>query len=418
MDNVSPGERPLGHYRVVELPGLAPLIAGKTFADLGADVIKLEPPEGDAARALPPFVAGGDDAGASLLWAAYSLGKRGVTAALDTAEGRDIARRLIATADVVIEAGEPGTLERLGLGFETLRAASPGLVLTSLTPFGQTGPHAGWRGSDLVQAAKGGYMNMTGPGDGPPLKPSAPYQTQFHGGMHAVAATLLALRQRRRTGRGAHVDVAIRDTGVWMLTHTYQFWDMLRINLRRQGSARDMGGGAVRLRSVYQTLDGYLVWMFIPGHIGGQSIADIVTWMASHDAAPGWLREIDWMNLDVLRGDPALLPRLQDAFAAFFATRTKAELLQFALAHRVMMAPVQTLRDLIDDPQLAARGAWRETSIAGAMMRVPGPPAHLSDATWEPRGPAHGLGEHNSEIYGELGIDAATLDALRRAGTI
>src|SRR5581483_442792 len=145
--------RPLSAYRVVELPGAPHLPAGKSFADLGADVIKVEPPGGDPVRTLPPLAESKDGVTLGMYWSAYSLGKRSVTADLETEEGRALVRRLIATADVVIESYAPGEMGRLGLGYERLRAEHPGLVLTSLTPFGQTGPYAGWKGSDLVQFA-------------------------------------------------------------------------------------------------------------------------------------------------------------------------------------------------------------------------------------------------------------------------
>jgi crotonobetainyl-CoA:carnitine CoA-transferase CaiB-like acyl-CoA transferase len=383
-------ERPLGRYRVLELPGLAPLLAGKTLADLGADVIKVEPPGGDPARYLPPLIdsvpesAGPRSPG--LIWAAYDIGKRHVTADLTTDAGRDLVRRLAAEADVLIEGFAPGEMDRLDIGPARLRQEHPGLIITSLSAFGQDGPYAGWRGSDLVQFAMSGYLNMTGPADGPPLKPSAPFQTYLHGAMQAVAATLLALRRREQTGEGAHVDQALRDTGIWMLTHTYQFWDLLGVNLKRQGAARDMGG-VRRLRSIFPCKDGHVVWLAVTGHIGGASMQALVEWMAAESMAPDWLRAIDWMEFDYLQKGPEMVERLETVFAAFFATKRKAELLDWALAHRLMLAPVQNLGDVLDDPQLAARDAWRTVRIAGVPepVRVPGPPVQMSDAVWEPR---------------------------------
>ena len=376
-------DRPLGAYRVVELPGAVTAQLGKSFADLGADVIKVEPPQGDAGRRLPPFSRDGT----SLYWAAYNAGKRSVSADLDSDERRKLVRALAARADVLIESYPPGWLAERGLGFEALTALNPRLVLTSLTPYGQTGPFSQRAGADLVNFAQGGYLYMTGPPDGAPLKPSAPYQSWLHGCMQAFVATLIALRARRRSGRGAHVDQALRDTGPWMLTHTTQMWDLLRLNLKRQGASRDMGG-ALRLPTVWPARDGYIVWMFQTGHIGGVRVKQLVDWMAEHGMADDWLRTMDWPNFDLLSAGPDANERLTAAFGAFFASKTKADLFAWALPRGQMIAPVQTLHDVAADVQLQARHAWREQQIGGATARLPGPPVRLSEGKWEPRGAA------------------------------
>ena len=412
-------EKPLGRYRVIELEGLAPLLLGKTFADLGADVIKVEPPGGDDARRLGPLVNGRSDVDASLLWTSYALGKRSVTLDIFSTGGRQLLRKLLATADVLVEGYAPGQLEAAGLSVAELRSAFPELVITSITPFGQEGPYAQFKASDLVQLAMGGYLNMTGSPDGRPIKPSAPYQSFLHAAMHATMATLLALRQRNQTGRGTHIDQSIRDTGVWMLTHTYQHFDMLGINLGRQGAARDMGGTAVRLPAVYRSADGYVVWLFLTGHVGGPSVEALVNWMRAEGKAPDWMLELDWRTLDLIKAGPEITGRIHQTFSAFFESKPKAELLAFALKHRVMLGPVQTLADLIDDAQLAARAAWRTLAIGEEQVRLPGPPVRLSDGTWEPRAGLAAPGAHNQAIYrDELGIAIDELSWFRHAGAI
>lgn len=408
--------KPLAAYRVVELPGGVQLAAGKALADLGADVIKVEAPGGDPARLLPPLAETPDGAVSSLYWDAYSLGKRSITASIESDEGRDLVRGLIATADVVIESYTPGTLDRLGLGYESLRAENPGLVLTSITPFGQTGPYADWKGSDLVHFAMSCYLHMTGPKGGTPIKPSVPYQSWLFGSMHAVTATLIALRGRKRTGEGAHVDQAMRDTGIWMLSNTYQTYDMLGINLQRYGAQRDIGG-AVRLPNVFPCLDGYVIWLFQTGQ-RGKDTAVLVAWMREQGMAPDWLVEQDWETFDLLEVPPEVPERLAVVFSAFFATKTKVELLEWAVANGVMMAPVQSLRDLLNDRQLATRQTWRSLPLAGHDVAVPGPPIRLSEGAWEPRGASPATGVDNDAIYGELGFSPASLQRLRSAGAI
>jgi benzylsuccinate CoA-transferase BbsE subunit len=405
--------RPLGRYRVLELPGAESALCGRSFADLGADVIKVEPPGGDPGRRLPPF----DGRGGSLYWTAYAAGKRSAVLDLETAGGRSALLALVRVADVLIEALPAGALDRPGLDNAVLRGENPALVITSLSPFGRGGPYGDRRGSDLVHFAMSGYLNMTGPADGPPLKVSAPYQTWFHASMHAFAATLLALRQRRRSGAGAVIDQSSRDTGIWMLTHTYQFWDLLGVNLKRQGASRDMGG-VLRLPTIWAARDGHIIWLFQTGHIGGTRMRQLVAWMDEHGMAPPFLHEIDWESFDLLGAGAERRDALVAAFSTFFASRTREELFAWALPRGVMLAPMQTLRDVAADPQLAARGAWRtlEPGEAEATARLPGPPVHMSGARWERRGPAPALGEHTGAVLdGLLGLGSADATHLHNA---
>jgi crotonobetainyl-CoA:carnitine CoA-transferase CaiB-like acyl-CoA transferase len=133
---------------------------------------------------------------------------------------------------------------------------------------------------------------------------------------------------------------------------------MQKRNLRRLGASRDMGAFR-RLRMIYACKDGQLVWMASTGHIGGASFQALVDWMHSEGMAPDWLRAIDWFKFDYVEQGPEMIDRLEQVFDAFFATKTKAEMLQWSLAHRLMMAPLQNLREVLDDPQLAVRQSWR-----------------------------------------------------------
>jgi crotonobetainyl-CoA:carnitine CoA-transferase CaiB-like acyl-CoA transferase len=258
---------------------------------------------------------------------------------------------------------------------------------------------------------------MTGPKDGTPIKPSVPYQTWLFGCGHAVSAILLALRQRKRSGRGAHIDQAMRDTGLSMLSHTYQFYDFLGINLERYGNQRDIGG-AVRLPNVFTCRDGYVIWLFQTGQ-RGKDTAILVDWMGEHGMADDPLLDQDWESFDLLEVEPEVPVRLAALFGAFFATKTKSELLHWAIENRVMLAPVQTLADLLADEQLASRQAWRAVDLGGsASVVVPGSPIRLSEGAWEPRGGPPLLGGANEAVYGGLGCTPAELARLRERGVV
>jgi crotonobetainyl-CoA:carnitine CoA-transferase CaiB-like acyl-CoA transferase len=383
----------LSGLRVLELPGAATMYCARHFADLGAEVWKVEPPGGDPARNLPPLIdrPGADPVSAT--WLSCNLGKRSCQLDLATPTGRQSLARLVAAADVVIHGLVEAEAAALGLTAPGILDGSAGLVTVAVTPFGFRGPLSGWHGSDLVSIAMSGYLHMTGEAEGRPIRPSAPIQSLLHAGNHGLVAALLALRRRRLTGRGAFIDQSIRDTGTWMLTHTYQHWDMQRLNLKRQGQGRDMGARK-RLRSVYRCADGYITWMFATGHIGARSISALIAEMDRARMAPPWLLEIDWLATDLLTATPGITEQLEVAFQDFFLARTRDDLLEFAIASGLMLAPINGIADLPGDPQLAARGAFQPVAQPGiGTITVPAAPVHLRGIDWRPRGPAPALPE-------------------------
>ncbi len=377
-------DRILGDLRVVELSGVSTLFCGKLFADLGAEVTKVEPPGGDPARKLPPLVPceGGE---LSMSWVSYDIGKHHRELDLESERGRTQLIAMLAEADLLLHDMPAARAESLGLGWKSLHDRYPRLIVAAITPFGSTGPYADRASSDLVQVAMSGYLHMTGPGDGRPMKPSAPLQSYLHASNHAFAAALLALRHRDHTGEGSFIDQSARETGTWMLTHTYQHWDMLKVNLKRQGQNRDMGSKK-RLRSVFHCADGFVVWMFATGHVGSRGLAALVKWMQRDGMAPAWLTAIDWANTDLLAGDPDLSTNLEAEFAAFLLTKTGEELLEFAISSGLMMAPANTVADVGVDAQLLARESWRTVRHPQlGQIRVPGPPVRMRGIRWEPR---------------------------------
>jgi len=359
------------------------MLAGKLLADLGADVVKVEPPGGDGVRRRGPF-AGGE----SLAWVSFSLGRRSIEIDLSSPAGLEALRRLVRGADVVLHGMTAAEAESAGLSARALRAANPGLIVAAVTPFGSDGPMAAWQAESLQAFAAGGYLYMTGEEGGTPIQPSAPLQMELHAGLQAFAAVLLALRRRRLTGEGAFIDQSMRDTGLWMLTNSYQHWDLQKVNLRRLGQNRDMGTRR-RLRMVYKTADGYAVWMFTTGHLGARSLVALVAWMDEHGMAPGWLKAIDWEATDLLNSEEGLAERLEAQFGAFYDTRTGDEILAWAVANGMMIAPIRTVADVAHDAQLASRDAWRAVDQPRlGRITVPGPPVQMEGVAWEARGPA------------------------------
>ena len=229
-------------YRVLDLTDERGLLAGKIFADLGADVIKIERPGGDPARSVGPFYKDVPDPQRSLFWFAYNTGKRSITLNIESSEGQELLKSLVKSADLLVESFPPGYMDKLGLGYQVLSELNHRLIMTSITPFGQTGPYASWKGPDIVPWAMGCYMWMTGEPGRAPLRISHPPQAYLHASAMAAVGSLMALRYRAMTGEGQHVDVSAQQCPVWMLTHTYAYWDLMKVNLGRQGGWRAAQG--------------------------------------------------------------------------------------------------------------------------------------------------------------------------------
>lgn len=415
---------PLVGVRVLDLAEGEAALAGKILADLGADVVKVEPPGGEIGRRRGPYRGDVPDPSRSLFFAFYNRGKRGVTLDLDRPEGCTLFRRLLAGADVVLESFGPSRRDALGFAPAAVAAAHPRLVWTSLTPFGEIGPYRDWAGPDLVLAALGGAAFLAGDPDRQPVRIGWPQYWQ-HAAAEGVVATLLALWDRRRTGRGRQITVAAQLSVIRTLMNATGFWPLQAEVPRRQG--RWARHGSLALPQVMPCRDGY-VFVGILGGVLGSSVNALVAWMREAGAAVDTIGAVDWRELD-FRRLPEQVPDV-DAFLenvareveAFTRPRTKAELFAGASTRRILLAPINDAADVLAHPQLAARDYWREADEPpdGRPIRWPGPWARLSATPLvDPPGPAPRPGEHNEAVYGgELGLGAAELEALAAAGVI
>ena len=409
----------MGSYRVLDLTDEKGLLCGKLFADLGADVIKVERPGGDPARNIGPFYKDVPDPQRSLFWFAYNTGKRGITLNIESSNGQQLLKRLVKSADFLVESFTPGYMDKLGLGYRALSELNHRLIMTSITPFGQTGPYASWKGPDIVPWAMGGYMWMTGEPGRAPLRISHPPQAYLHASAMAAVGSLMALRYRATTGEGQHVDVSAQQCPVWMLTHTYAYWDLMKVNLGRQGGWRQFG--PIRMRTLWPCKDGYITFMFSGGLIGAKGQRRVVELMDREGMAPDWLKEIDWEGVDALGATQEAMEPITEAFGEFFKTKTKAWLLKQAVAGGIMLAPVNTIKDVTEDPQLKARDYWIDVAHPemGTTITYPGAPCKLTETPWQIKGRSPVIGEHNSDIYErELGLSREELAALKEAGAI
>jgi crotonobetainyl-CoA:carnitine CoA-transferase CaiB-like acyl-CoA transferase len=413
--------RPLAPYRVLDLTDETGWLCGRILADLGADGVKVEPPGGDPGRHVGRFYGDDPNPAKNLTWFAYNANKRSITLGIENRKGQELLRRLAQRADFLLESFPPGHLDARDLGYPALREINPRLVLTSITPFGQSGPYAHHRGSDLVAMAMSGLMALVGEAGRPPLRVSLP-QAPMWAGMHAAAGTLIAHHYRKATGRGQHVDVSTQASLLWALANAPAHWSLLREDLHRGGS-RIVGRSTTgaRMRAIYRCRDGHINFIFYGGEAGKRSNEAMVQWMAELNEAPEWLKQRDWGAFNIAAATQDEIDELERPFVEFLARRRKAEFSTESVKRGILGYPVVDAQDIRADSQLAAREFWQtvEHPELDATVTYPGPFARFSATPCAIARRAPGIGEHNGEIYkAELDISGEDLETLRQERVI
>jgi benzylsuccinate CoA-transferase BbsE subunit len=412
----------LSPYRVLDLTGGGCLIGGRMLADMGAEVVQIEPPGGSPSR-IAPFYKDIPDPEKSLFWFAYCANKRGITLDILRPEGQDLFKKLVSTADIVIESFAAGFLDCLNLGYADLIKVKPDIILTSISIFGQKGPKAHYEGSDLTAWASGGYLYACGNPDRAPNWISFP-QTGLFGGAEAAIGSLTALRHRTNTGSGQQVDVSLQECAISPNLNVMQMWGTNHIEFRRVGGYMYIPRTGVRQAIYFKCRDGYIMVLAQGGtEPFVSSSARFVAWMAEEGMAPDWLKKLDWkVDYDAATMGQEIADKVEAAFERFTLTKTKAELYEEgAIKRGVLIAPVATTRDISQDIQLKARDYWvkLEHPELGADVNYCGPFVKMSGTPIHYRNRAPLIGEHNREIYGgELGIPDEELAVLKEKGVI
>lgn len=422
---VEQGACMLSPYRVLDLADEKGIICGKILGDLGADVIKIEKPCGDSARRLGPFYHNEPDPEKSLFWFAYNSNKRGITLDIEKIDGQAIFRQMVKKADFVIESFPVGYLDKLGLGYSDLEKINPGVIMVSITPFGQTGPWKDYKTSDIVAWATGGAMAPFGEPDRPPIRISQHSQAYLNAGTDGAIGALLALYHRYSTGQGQQVDVSIQEAVVQCLEHITSSWD-LRKTFPRRGAGGSVDGAApmavtTHTRRVWPCKDGYVSWFYWAGvSMAPRTNGPMVKWLASEGMADEWLLNYDWTKFD-MNPPQEDIDRMEAPTAAFFLKHTKAELFEGALKYNVQVYPVSTPADMLENPQLAARKFWTQVEHPEleAVITYPRAFPYTSETPSRISRRAPLIGEHNEEVYiGELGMTRENLIVLKQAGVI
>lgn len=395
----------LAGLRVLDLTDLKGALCAKLLGDMGAEVIKIEPPSGDPTRLIGPFLDNIPHRERSLCFWFYNTSKRGITLDLQQEAGQEIFRRLAATADVIVESFAPGTLASLGLGYEELRRLNSKLVLTSITPFGQSGPHRDYRASDTVAEAVGGMLYVNGFPEDPPLR-ALGLQAYHSASAFAAIGTMSALWAREAVGAGQWVDVSIQEAVAGAVEHVAPFYHQgLGIETRRGTLHWSRHFRVARCR------DGYAM------HCTLGDWTSLVEWMKADGKAQD-LVDPQWEEVQYRKDHAEHMFDVLDEWAKEYSV---ADLMEGAQLRRLPYAMVRPPEALIDDPQLNARGFFSavEHPELGRTFQYPGGPIHFTATPWHITRRPPLLGEHNGEVYkGELGMSDQQIAELRGAGVV
>lgn len=363
----------LSQYRVLDLTDERGMFCGYLLAHLGAEVIAIEPPGGNSARRLAPF----DKSGESLWWQAYARGKEVRELDLATEPGQESFRALAADADFVIDSFSNAQRERLGLTYETLAKINPSLISVSISPFGSSGPKAGWPATDLTVWASSGAHVLVGDTDRAPVRPSVP-QAWLHAGADAAGAALIALQERHKSGLGQHVDVSAQQSSAQAALAAM----LGKPNNSAHTTSRIAGGlnlVGLPLRLTWPCKDGYIAITLLFGPGFEEPNRNLIRWLVETGHCKPEFVDREWL-IPELVADPEPYFELCRNIEAFSLERKQADLFEEGLARGIYIAPARTVEGLFDEKHFHERGYWHSIDIDKRKVRVPGAFAKLSES--------------------------------------
>jgi crotonobetainyl-CoA:carnitine CoA-transferase CaiB-like acyl-CoA transferase len=415
------GHKMLNCYRVLDLCDERGSLCSKTMADLGADVIKVEKPGGDVSRNKGPFYKDEAHPEKSLHWFAFNNNKRGITLDIETADGKAIFKKLVKSADVVIETFNPGFMDGLGLGYSQLSEVNPQIIMTSITGFGQEGPYRSYKSSDLAVWALSGMMFITGDPDRPPLAPSYPHAFLFASVQGAVG-TMMALFHRVIIGRGQHVDVSAQMSLVWPTSpDATGMWDISGQIAKRAERIRKQPFTGLKMPTIWPCKDGEVGYAFMigPGLVEGNKA--LGKWIESEDPSVTVFKQIDWRTVSPLDISEEMGEEITRAITGLFLKHTKADLFEGSMKRNIRLYPALTPADTLNFEQLKLRDFWQkvEHEELGDTITYPGKFIKSTEKVDITRRRPPLIGEHNREIYHkEMGLSLDDLISLKNAGII
>jgi len=414
VSEAQPLPGPLAGLRILELADETGQFCGKLLGDLGADVVKIEPPGGERNRHVGPFLDDIPHPERSLSFWYYNTSKRGITLSLETADGRRLFRRLAATSDVILETFPPGFPASLGLDYDSLSLQNPRMNMCSLTPFGQTGPWRDYLSSDLLHMAAGGEMASTGydQADAPNAPPIAPGGgNAWHmGGHFACMAIMAALVYRTVAGQGQYIDTSIHEACALTTEAAIANYIYRGEVVRRQTGRHHAAGPTPRTQ--FQAKDGTYVCALVGGRLNPKYIGELADLLDSYGMA-GDLRDPKYKDPAVIAANTSHI--IDDLVANFIASLPAEEVYHAAQDRGFTWGVVRAPEALLDDAHLHDRGFWKEVEHPelGRSFVYPGEAAIYNGSPWRISRRAPLIGEHNIEIFGdELGLSRGELSIL------
>jgi crotonobetainyl-CoA:carnitine CoA-transferase CaiB-like acyl-CoA transferase len=408
-------------YRALDLTDSKGFVCGKILGAMGVDVVKVEKPGGDPDRRIAPFVDDIPGVERSLYWRAFNTDKRGITLDLEHQQGQALCKRLVASADFVLESFSPGYLDRLGLGYTALSRINPRIIMASITPFGQKGPHSHFKGPNLVTYAMSGVMATNGDPDRAPVKEALDV-SYYEAGAHAALGTLIAHYHREMSGEGQQVDISIQECTANRDAINLYVWEFDKRLLPRTGNKSLVGAG-VPSRWIWPCKDGHIFWALRGGPVpmGTPGNQELSRWLDEEGM------ENPFLKVDCAKGlDMAALPQeALDIFEAllgqFFMRHTREEITERAFKTGMQAWGVSNPAEVMENPQLGARSFWRmmDDPVSERGLMYPGHFFLSNETENRVRRRAPRIGEHNHDVYSEeLGLSGDELNALKEQNII
>ena len=408
MTDVNNAGAALRGLRVLEIADLAGAVAGKTLADLGAEVIKIEPPGGEPARFRNPCAKLKDGSSLSYDWLAYNVGKASVCIDLATAAGEQAFAELAACADIVVCDFQRLTLRDMDRLAAIARAKNPDLVWTEILPFGRGQPHESYPATDTILQALGGHLFLNGDIDRPPVRIGVP-AALVQAGAEAASAALMAYYHRLRSGAGQRVDISVQECIVWTLLNTTMAWQILGLTEMRGGAVRKERANRFFTRLVWPCRDGYIFFGPVGGGGGAareKSYAALLKWMAEDGFTQEILTRHEWngdKQFDIPQAD---YDAVTEIIGRFICDKTAADLMRRAVIDRILLAPVASIRDIFENVHFRKRGLFAplHDEARGLTLESPAHWVNLGATRLRPLAPAPFPGQDDARLLGRASM--------------